>query len=558
MARCDGRYVFQAKSVLILITIMLKSKRKIFRDNSLERLSSPEALDQLMKVIRPKSLLPLAAIALTTITGATWSIFGRIPVTVEGQGILMYPSNVVPLQIKGAGQLSSINIKANDIVKKDQVIGTIDQSELRKQLQQQQTKLKELQSQNQSSATLQLKGIDQDKQTITQQRQTTTARIQELQSLAPTLKTKSQQTIKEQRLQLQQKIAGLQELSPVLKQKSQATIQQQRTSLQQQIKMANSQLPILQSRATKFKQIYAQGVITQEVYLRAEQEYQKKQEDIAQLNTQYKETDTKENDVQERYINNQNAITSSQAELKKLELEESNVQDAYLKNQNEITKLQTELKTLDSREATQSKQNYQDSTTRTNQVAELQREIAKLETQIGSSSQIISPHSGRVLEVTQRPGEVVSAGGRLATIEVENPSKDLASITYFTIGEGKKIQPGMIIQVTPQTVKRERFGGIVGKVTAVSSFPITSETVAHEIGNPDLAETLAKKREGLIQVTAQLEPDPKTTSGYQWSSSTGPADKITPGTTTIMRVKVEERAPITFVLPILRNISGLN
>ena len=91
---------------------MLNSKSKIFRDESLERLSSPEALDQLMKVISPKSLLPVVAIGTILLVGGTWSVFGRIPVTVEGQGILMHPSNVVPLQIKSAGQLSAVNIKS--------------------------------------------------------------------------------------------------------------------------------------------------------------------------------------------------------------------------------------------------------------------------------------------------------------------------------------------------------------------------------------------------------------------------------------------------------------
>jgi HlyD family secretion protein len=104
---------------------MMKSKRKIFRDESLERLSSPEALDQLMKVISPKSLLPLTAFGFITITGIAWSFIGRIPVTVEGQGILIHPSNIVPLQLKSAGQLSTLTIKPNDIVKKGQVIGSI-------------------------------------------------------------------------------------------------------------------------------------------------------------------------------------------------------------------------------------------------------------------------------------------------------------------------------------------------------------------------------------------------------------------------------------------------
>jgi HlyD family secretion protein len=107
---------------------MLKSKRHMFRDESLERLSSPEALDQLMRVINPKSFLPLAAVAAITITGGFWSFIGRIPLTVEGQGILIHPSNIIPLQLKSAGQLSTLTIKPNDIVKKGQIIGSIDQT----------------------------------------------------------------------------------------------------------------------------------------------------------------------------------------------------------------------------------------------------------------------------------------------------------------------------------------------------------------------------------------------------------------------------------------------
>jgi HlyD family secretion protein len=60
-----------------------------------------------------------------------------------------------------------------------------------------------------------------------------------------------------------------------------------------------------------------------------------------------------------------------------------------------------------------------------------------------------------------------------------------------------------------------------------------------------------------MQVFADLKPDTTTFTGYQWSSSQGPNLKISPGTTATVRVKVEERAPITFVLPILRSSSGI-
>ena len=103
-----------------------------------------------------------------------------------------------------------------------------------------------------------------------------------------------------------------------------------------------------------------------------------------------------------------------------------------------------------------------------------------------------------------------------------------------------------------------RFGGIVGTVTQVSAFPIAKEAAINTIGNAEVVEGLvADNKEGLIQVVATLEPDDQTYSGYEWSSSAGPQLKISSGTTTTARVTVEERAPITFVLPILRSLSGI-
>jgi hypothetical protein len=69
------------------------SQNSIFRKESLERLSSPEQLDQLMQVVSPRSWLPLATLGSLVGLALIWSIFGRIPVTASGQGILVYPNN---------------------------------------------------------------------------------------------------------------------------------------------------------------------------------------------------------------------------------------------------------------------------------------------------------------------------------------------------------------------------------------------------------------------------------------------------------------------------------
>jgi HlyD family secretion protein len=114
----------------------------------------------------------------------------------------------------------------------------------------------------------------------------------------------------------------------------------------------------------------------------------------------------------------------------------------------------------------------------------------------------------------------------------------------------------MQMQITPDTVKRERFGGIVATVKSVSAYPVTSTTVATKVGNAELAETLTSKTVK-VEVIASLVAEPTNTTGYKWSSSKGPNMKLTPGTTTAVRVKVEEQAPITFLLPFLREWSGI-
>jgi HlyD family secretion protein len=134
----------------------------------------------------------------------------------------------------------------------------------------------------------------------------------------------------------------------------------------------------------------------------------------------------------------------------------------------------------------------------------------------------------------------------------------MMGVTYFAVKDGKQIKPGMQIQITPDTVKRERFGGIVGSITSVSAFPVTKEGAASVVGNPEVAENLIAQAGPKIEAIAFLELDPSTFSGYQWSASKGPTLKMTPGTTTTARVKVEERSPITFILPILREWSGIN
>jgi HlyD family secretion protein len=59
-----------------------------------------------------------------------------------------------------------------------------------------------------------------------------------------------------------------------------------------------------------------------------------------------------------------------------------------------------------------------------------------------------------------------------------------------------------------------------------------------------------------IEVLTELQVDRSTPSGYAWTSSRGPESRITVGTTANVEVEVESRAPISFLLPFLREWTG--
>ena len=69
------------------------SKRTIFRKESLERLSSPEQLDQLMQIVTLRSWLILATLGGLVGLALLWSFWGRIPVTTTGRAVLVYAND---------------------------------------------------------------------------------------------------------------------------------------------------------------------------------------------------------------------------------------------------------------------------------------------------------------------------------------------------------------------------------------------------------------------------------------------------------------------------------
>ncbi|ARV62943.1 NHLP bacteriocin system secretion protein [Nostocales cyanobacterium HT-58-2] len=480
---------------------MQSKENKLFRQEALERLSSPERLDQLMQVVNRRAWLPLTTIGSLVVVAVIWSIFGRIPLTVNGQGVLIRPRNVVPFQVASEGQIVTLNLKSGDRIKSGDVLGTIDQPQLRQQLQQEQSKLAELLNQNRETDELQRRGIALKRENLVKQR-----------------------TV------LQQNLTTAEKFGPVVLEKSIKSLAQRRASLQQSLRQSRSLIPTFKRRLEVRRYLRREGAITDDVLLQSQQEYTENLTKVSDLEAQLKELDRQQTEAESQYVSNRNSIKDINAQIQNLD-----VQAAQLEQQDREQSIE-----------------------KNNKIQTSKRQISQLELELATKSKIVSKYNGRVLEVAIVPGQTVSAGTRIASIETEDRNSQLISVIYLADKDGKQIKPGMPVQVTPSMVKRERFGGVMGKVTEVRPFPVTNQDMTAIIGNENLASSITQSLGGApMQIFASLEQDPKTVSGYKWSSSNGPPLQISSGTTAQVRVQVGQQAPISYVIPIFKSLTGI-
>lgn len=103
---------------------------QIFRKEALEKLSSPEQLDQLITVTDTRGWIAITAIAIIIVTAVLWSIGGDIPVTVSGNGILLREGGRHKVVSLGSGIVTELNINLDDVVKKGDILAFISQPEL--------------------------------------------------------------------------------------------------------------------------------------------------------------------------------------------------------------------------------------------------------------------------------------------------------------------------------------------------------------------------------------------------------------------------------------------
>ncbi len=176
------------------------------------------------------------------------------------------------------------------------------------------------------------------------------------------------------------------------------------------------------------------------------------------------------------------------------------------------------------------------------------QEIAVLRTAGGEVS-IKSNYTGKILEVMAQKEGGLKADSAVARVEVTG--QPLRGLILIPLVEGKRLLPGAEVQISPSNVLPQEYGYLLGKVTYVSQYPVTTESLMAELKSRELVGMLASGGP-LIRADVELESDPRSASGYKWSTSKGPPNPVSNGTLFLASLVVGQQRPISLVLPILK------
>ena len=187
--------------------------------------------------------------------------------------------------------------------------------------------------------------------------------------------------------------------------------------------------------------------------------------------------------------------------------------------------------------------------------------LTSLGQEIDRSNAVLAPVAGCVVEQQVQPGAVVQPGTTLFELDRRDRRGELVSMAYFAGQDGKRLKPGQRVRITPTSARAQRHGGIQGRILRIRVLPVSREGLRQRLGLETLVEAVQGPNGSgtgpLIEAVTSLQRDPHTPSGYDWGGGAGPDLQLSAGTTTEVSVMVEDRQPISYVIPLLRDLSGI-
>ena len=112
----------------------MENSNSIFRKTALERISSPEQLNEYIKITNPGVWAVILGCMALLIAVGFWSVFGSIPDSVQVKGVVFPQNGVTALIPEAGGRISDVRVKVGDFVQAGQIMAVVPQDSILQQI----------------------------------------------------------------------------------------------------------------------------------------------------------------------------------------------------------------------------------------------------------------------------------------------------------------------------------------------------------------------------------------------------------------------------------------
>jgi HlyD family secretion protein len=230
---------------------------------------------------------------------------------------------------------------------------------------------------------------------------------------------------------------------------------------------------------------------------------------------------------------------------------------AALKTQN--VQLQSIIKSI-----SDSKTNYQSTIEqRELNINNQKSQIEQMNQRREQEGKIFAPCSGTVCEISVAKGQNITVNQTVVLIEEHQDSDtsvaenstvvEVEAVIYVTSINAKKVLPGQQTLISPTIIRPSEYGTVTGKVRSISDYPVTQDRLTSMLPNSVLEQQFLTQG-SVFEIHITMDRSANSPSGYHWTGGEGPDIRLNSGTLTNAMICVEQRRPISYLIPFLDNL----
>jgi HlyD family secretion protein len=231
------------------------------------------------------------------------------------------------------------------------------------------------------------------------------------------------------------------------------------------------------------------------------------------------------------------------------------IANATLEIERSLSDARSELLRIQADRTEASIRRQQDRQRRENGISDADALVGQLAARMSAERNVIAPRPGKLVQLTRSPGDVVHKGNTVAIISDAGDGR-LRCYAFFPLTEGKRVQKDMHAHVEPSIADRERFGVISSVVRDVEPVVGTRDSFLRIMNSPEVAQDIEQRYGGTVSAVIDLEVDATSPTGLRWTGGVGYPKQLTPGTLCDVDVVTEDVAPISLLVPWLRQTFG--